>query len=88
MMIIFLNNLAKKIGEQCFYRAACTFADQHSTCTQVQHKAVCDCSEGYHKVVIGRPNKRVFCAEGKSIPSESFTEHKVIDNNILKYNII
>ncbi|KAG8040983.1 hypothetical protein G9C98_001971 [Cotesia typhae] len=53
----------KKIGEQCFYRAACTFADQHSTCTQVQHKAVCDCSEGYHKVVIGRPNKRVFCAE-------------------------
>ncbi|XP_044585807.1 uncharacterized protein LOC123265903 isoform X3 [Cotesia glomerata] len=53
----------KKIGEQCFYRAACTFTDQHSTCTQVQHKAVCDCSEGYHKVVIGRPNKRVFCAE-------------------------
>ncbi|XP_034940575.1 uncharacterized protein [Chelonus insularis] len=53
----------KKLGEQCFYRATCTFADQHATCTQVQHNAVCDCDEGYHKVAIARPNKRVFCAE-------------------------
>ncbi|XP_072760256.1 uncharacterized protein [Anoplolepis gracilipes] len=53
----------KKLGEQCFYRATCTFTDQHSTCTQVQHNAVCDCEEGYHRVALSRPNKKVFCAE-------------------------
>ncbi|CAK9807834.1 hypothetical protein ANTQUA_LOCUS5357 [Anthophora quadrimaculata] len=53
----------KRLGEQCFYRATCTFADQHSTCTQVQHNAVCDCEEGYHRVALSRPNKKVFCAE-------------------------
>ncbi|XP_070164641.1 uncharacterized protein [Polyergus mexicanus] len=53
----------KKLGEQCFYRATCTFTDQHSTCTQVQHNAVCDCDEGYHRVALSRPNKKVFCAE-------------------------
>ncbi|XP_076165147.1 uncharacterized protein LOC143145551 isoform X3 [Ptiloglossa arizonensis] len=53
----------KRLGEQCFYRATCTFADQHATCTQVQHNAVCDCEEGYHKVALSRPNKKVFCAE-------------------------
>ncbi|XP_011153496.1 uncharacterized protein LOC105191655 isoform X2 [Harpegnathos saltator] len=53
----------KRLGEQCFYRATCTFADQHSTCTQVQHNAVCDCEDGYHRVALSRPNKKVFCAE-------------------------
>ncbi|XP_076241385.1 uncharacterized protein LOC143183626 isoform X2 [Calliopsis andreniformis] len=53
----------KRLGEQCFYRATCTFTDQHSTCTQVQHNAVCDCEEGYHRVALSRPNKKVFCAE-------------------------
>ncbi|XP_029160609.1 uncharacterized protein LOC114932527 isoform X2 [Nylanderia fulva] len=53
----------KRLGEQCFYRATCTFADQHSTCIQVQHNAVCDCEEGYHRVALSRPNKKVFCAE-------------------------
>ncbi|KAM0736177.1 hypothetical protein ACS0PU_010138 [Formica fusca] len=53
----------KKLGEQCFYRATCIFTDQHSTCTQVQHNAVCDCEEGYHRVALSRPNKKVFCAE-------------------------
>ncbi|XP_014475510.1 PREDICTED: uncharacterized protein LOC106744893 isoform X2 [Dinoponera quadriceps] len=53
----------KRLGEQCFYRATCTFEDQHSTCTQVQHNAVCDCEEGYHRVALSRPNKKVFCAE-------------------------
>ncbi|XP_020294967.1 uncharacterized protein LOC109860358 isoform X2 [Pseudomyrmex gracilis] len=53
----------KRLGEQCFYRATCTFTDQHSTCTQIQHNAVCDCEEGYHKVALSRPNKKVFCAE-------------------------
>ncbi|XP_017765000.1 PREDICTED: uncharacterized protein LOC108554293 isoform X3 [Eufriesea mexicana] len=53
----------KRLGEQCFYRATCTFADQHSTCIQVQHNAVCDCEEGYHRVALSRPSKKVFCAE-------------------------
>ncbi|XP_053976235.1 uncharacterized protein LOC128874998 isoform X2 [Hylaeus volcanicus] len=53
----------KRLGEQCFYRATCTFSDQHATCTQVQHNAVCDCEEGYHRVALSRPNKKVFCAE-------------------------
>ncbi|KAH0948335.1 hypothetical protein HN011_005883 [Eciton burchellii] len=53
----------KKLGEQCFYRATCTFTDQHSTCTQVQHNAVCDCEQGYHRVALSRPNKKIFCAE-------------------------
>ncbi|XP_076295561.1 uncharacterized protein LOC143216421 isoform X3 [Lasioglossum baleicum] len=53
----------KRLGEQCFYRATCTFSDQHSTCTQVQHHAVCDCENGYHRVTLSRPNKKVFCAE-------------------------
>ncbi|XP_076376790.1 uncharacterized protein LOC143259242 isoform X3 [Megalopta genalis] len=53
----------KRLGEQCFYRATCTFTDQHSTCTQVQHKAVCDCKEGYHRVTLSKPTRKVFCAE-------------------------
>ncbi|XP_057331693.1 uncharacterized protein LOC130671663 isoform X4 [Microplitis mediator] len=53
----------KRLGEQCYYRATCTFSDQHSTCTQVLHNAVCDCSEGYHRVAAGRSNKKAFCAE-------------------------
>lgn len=54
---------AKKLGEQCFYRATCTHADQHATCTQVQHNAICECKTGYHRVALSRPSKKVFCAE-------------------------
>ncbi|XP_011313065.1 uncharacterized protein [Fopius arisanus] len=53
----------KKLGEQCFYRATCEFVDQHATCTQVQHNAICDCDTGYHRVVLSRPTKKIFCAE-------------------------
>ncbi|XP_046420843.1 uncharacterized protein [Neodiprion pinetum] len=53
----------KKLGEQCFYRATCTFADQYATCTQVQHNAICECKTGYHRVALSRPSKKVFCAE-------------------------
>ncbi|XP_024941243.1 uncharacterized protein LOC107268219 isoform X2 [Cephus cinctus] len=53
----------KKLGEQCYYRATCTFAVQHSTCIQVQHNAICACEEGYHRVALSRPNKKDFCAE-------------------------
>ncbi|XP_023289286.1 uncharacterized protein LOC105701122, partial [Orussus abietinus] len=53
----------RKLGEQCFYRATCSFVDRHSTCTQVRHNAVCDCEEGYHRVALSRPSKKIFCAE-------------------------
>ncbi|KAF7995569.1 hypothetical protein HCN44_006676 [Aphidius gifuensis] len=53
----------KRLGEQCFYRATCTFTDQHATCMQILHNAVCDCDEGYHKVAITRSNKKSFCVE-------------------------
>ncbi|XP_033213708.1 uncharacterized protein LOC117170779 [Belonocnema kinseyi] len=53
----------KKLGEQCYYRATCLFTDQHSTCAQIKHNAVCDCEDGYHRVTLSRPNKKVFCAE-------------------------
>ncbi|XP_011497800.1 PREDICTED: uncharacterized protein LOC105362146 [Ceratosolen solmsi marchali] len=52
----------KKLGEQCLYRATCVYTDQHSTCTQVQHNAVCECEAGYHRVALSRPNKKLFCA--------------------------
>lgn len=29
----------------------------------MQHNAVCDCEEGYHRVSLSRPSKKVFCAE-------------------------
>ncbi|XP_043287107.1 uncharacterized protein [Venturia canescens] len=53
----------KKLGEQCFYQATCTWVDQHATCAQVQHNAVCDCEVGYHRVALSRPSKKIFCAE-------------------------
>ncbi|KAJ8682435.1 hypothetical protein QAD02_018227 [Eretmocerus hayati] len=52
----------KKLGEQCLYQATCIYSDQHSTCTQIQHHAVCDCELGYHQVPLSRSNKRLFCA--------------------------
>ncbi|XP_014237158.1 myotubularin-related protein DDB_G0290005-like isoform X1 [Trichogramma pretiosum] len=52
----------KKLGEQCLYRATCLYTDQHSTCTQVQHNAVCECDEGYHRVPLSKSNRKLFCA--------------------------
>lgn len=56
---------AKKLGEQCYYKESCKYADQYSSCMQVHHNAICQCNHGYHTVAIQKPSKRVFCAEGK-----------------------
>ncbi|XP_031334659.1 uncharacterized protein LOC116164603 isoform X5 [Photinus pyralis] len=59
----------KRLGEQCYYREACKYSDQHASCVQVHHNAVCQCKSGYHIVSIQKPSKRVFCAEGSRRPS-------------------
>lgn len=59
--------LAKKLGEQCYYKETCTYADQYASCIQVHHNAICQCRTGYHTVSIQKPSKREFCAEGKTI---------------------
>lgn len=55
---------AKRLGEQCYYRETCQYTDQHSSCVQIHHNAICQCEDGYHSVSIQKPSKRVFCAEG------------------------
>ncbi|XP_044742505.1 uncharacterized protein LOC123304988 [Chrysoperla carnea] len=53
----------KKLGEQCYYTHTCKYMDQHSSCIQVNHNAVCQCMAGYHLVTLQKPTKRIFCAE-------------------------
>ncbi|XP_072395201.1 uncharacterized protein [Diabrotica undecimpunctata] len=57
----------KQLGDQCYYKETCQFTDQHASCIQVHHNAVCQCENGYHTVSLQKPSKRVFCAEG-SLP--------------------
>ncbi|XP_069675049.1 uncharacterized protein [Periplaneta americana] len=52
-----------RLGDQCFYRQTCAFTDQHATCIQINHNAVCQCKPGYHTVALQRPTKKVFCSE-------------------------
>ncbi|GFG35572.1 hypothetical protein Cfor_00065 [Coptotermes formosanus] len=52
-----------RLGDQCFYRQACAFTDQHATCVQIDHNAICQCKPGYHTVSLQRPTKKVFCSE-------------------------
>jgi hypothetical protein len=56
---------AVRLGDQCFYGQACAFTDQHATCVQIEHNAVCQCKPGYHSVSLQRPTKKVFCSEGR-----------------------
>lgn len=53
----------KRLGEQCYYKEACKYTDQHSSCVQIHHNAVCQCDIGYHTVSFQKPSKRIFCAE-------------------------
>jgi hypothetical protein len=55
---------AVRLGDQCFYRQTCSFTDQHATCIQVNHNAICQCKPGYHTVALQRPTKKVFCSAG------------------------
>lgn len=59
--------VAKKLGEQCYYHETCEYTDQHSSCIQIHHNAICQCQNGYHSVSIQKPSKKIFCAEGKIV---------------------
>jgi hypothetical protein len=64
----FLNLFAAvRLGDQCFYRQTCAFTDQHATCIQINHNAICQCKPGYHTVALQRPTKKVFCSEGMDL---------------------
>ncbi|XP_022919806.1 uncharacterized protein [Onthophagus taurus] len=62
-----------KLGEQCYYKESCRFADQYSSCVQVHHNAICQCRNGYHSVSIQKPSKRVFCAEDAVVMTTNFS---------------
>ncbi|KAL1491735.1 hypothetical protein ABEB36_012288 [Hypothenemus hampei] len=63
----------KKLGEQCYYHEACEYADQHASCIQIHHNAICQCQNGYHLVSIQKPSKRVFCAEDIQMMTKDFS---------------
>ncbi|KAJ8916982.1 hypothetical protein NQ315_008382 [Exocentrus adspersus] len=63
----------KKLGDQCYYREACEYTDQHSSCIQIHHNAVCQCKTGYHSVSIQKPSKRLFCAEDVVVIASDFS---------------
>ncbi|CAH1991087.1 unnamed protein product [Acanthoscelides obtectus] len=51
----------------------CKYTDQHASCIQVHHHAVCQCENGYHSVSIDRPSKKVFCAEDVAVMTSDFS---------------
>ncbi|KAK9703305.1 hypothetical protein QE152_g29424 [Popillia japonica] len=63
----------KKLGEQCYYKETCTYADQYASCIQVHHNAICQCRTGYHTVSIQKPSKREFCAEDLVVMTTNFS---------------
>ncbi|XP_018573884.1 uncharacterized protein LOC108912936 isoform X2 [Anoplophora glabripennis] len=63
----------KRLGDQCYYKEACEYTDQHSSCIQIHHNAICQCKNGYHSVSIQKPSKRVFCAEDVVIITSDFS---------------
>ncbi|KAL3276690.1 hypothetical protein HHI36_012060 [Cryptolaemus montrouzieri] len=63
----------KGLGEICYYKEACRFADQHSSCIQIHHNAICQCENGYHSVAIQKPSKRIFCAKDLAVMTTDFS---------------
>ncbi|CAH1155105.1 unnamed protein product [Phaedon cochleariae] len=63
----------KRLGDQCYYMEACQYTDQHSSCIQIHHNAICQCQNGYHSVSIQKPSKRVFCAEDVVLITSDFS---------------
>ncbi|XP_030752119.1 uncharacterized protein LOC115879428 isoform X2 [Sitophilus oryzae] len=63
----------KKLGEQCYYHEACEYTDQHASCIQVHHNAICQCQSGYHSVSIQKPSKKIFCAEDVQVITTDFS---------------
>ncbi|CAH1982281.1 unnamed protein product [Acanthoscelides obtectus] len=62
-----------RLGDQCYYMETCKYTDQHASCIQVHHHAVCQCENGYHSVSIDRPSKKVFCAEDVAVMTSDFS---------------
>lgn len=63
----------KRLGDQCYYKETCQYTDQHSSCIQVHHNAVCQCENGYHAVSLQKPSKRTFCAEDVVVITSNFS---------------
>ncbi|XP_074038925.1 uncharacterized protein isoform X4 [Leptinotarsa decemlineata] len=63
----------KRLGDQCYYKETCQYTDQHASCIQVHHNAICQCQNGYHSVSIQKPSKRVFCAEDVAVITSNFS---------------
>ncbi|KAG5890400.1 hypothetical protein JTB14_026282 [Gonioctena quinquepunctata] len=63
----------KRLGDQCYYKETCQYTDQHSSCIQIHHNAICQCENGYHSVSIQKPSKRVFCAEDVVVITSNFS---------------
>ncbi|XP_065157454.1 uncharacterized protein [Atheta coriaria] len=63
----------KRLGEQCWYKAACEYYDPHASCVQVHHNAICACSSGYHSVSVTKPSKKMFCAEDLVVMTTDFS---------------
>ncbi|KAH1029003.1 uncharacterized protein LOC109533742 isoform X3 [Dendroctonus ponderosae] len=63
----------KKLGEQCYYHETCVYTDQHASCIQIHHNAICLCQNGYHSVSIQKPSQKVFCAEDVQVITKDFS---------------
>ncbi|XP_060524920.1 uncharacterized protein LOC132701194 isoform X6 [Cylas formicarius] len=63
----------KSLGEQCYYHETCEYTDQHASCIQVHHNAICQCQTGYHAVSLQKPSKRTFCAEDAVVVATDFS---------------
>ncbi|XP_045469416.1 uncharacterized protein LOC123677041 isoform X6 [Harmonia axyridis] len=61
------------LGEICYYKEACRYSDQHSSCIQIHHNAICQCETGFHSVALQKPSKRIFCAEDLVAMTTDFT---------------
>lgn len=63
---------AQKLDDQCFYDLACSYSDENSVCTQINHNAICQCKEGYHAVTHSKPTRRTFCTQSDLWSIDSF----------------
>lgn len=62
---------AQKLDDQCFYDLACSYSDENSVCTQINHNAICQCKEGFHAVTHSKPTRRTFCTQSNLLSIDS-----------------
>ncbi|CAG9863775.1 unnamed protein product [Phyllotreta striolata] len=63
----------KRLGDQCYYKETCQYTDQHASCIQVHHNAICQCENGYHSVSLPKSSRRTFCAEDVVVITSNFS---------------